>query len=229
MKSRLLLIFLIFALVLVSCQSNHGDSTSEPNDRTTYHFDSYDDLFASFSADETDNKVQAEKRKWGVYYLAFVYEMTSGNTNIIVPYFDGSVMKLRDQEEYPIITLFTKEDAGLPWIWYHGMYNGSYMRVRIACPLIDIPQNYSASQALYAIDPDVPNTHNFRRCKFRATYKKIYDKNISLKDFDTTAVVFEFKDDPFQKVGIYHNGWFIIIDAPPEILTDTFWKSLSFQ
>ena len=243
MRTKLiLLILLVFALVLVSCQNvNHvdglsigmTDSTScDPGDRTTYDFATYDDLFASFSAIETDNVIQSEKGMWGLTYRVFVDEMSLGYTKIIVPYFDGVPMMLDYSDDDDNITLFTKGIADLPWIWYQGTYNGSYVRFRIAYPLIDIPQNYCASQALYSMDPDVANTHNFRKFgifrNFRSI-KNIYEKDISLRERETTAIVYEYKDYPYQRVGIYHKGWFIFIEAEPEVLTDAFWKSLSFQ
>ena len=243
MRSKLILLtVLMLSMVLVSCQNpgvRDDGASVEPTDRTIYDFDSYEELLASFSADDPDSIIQLEKGKWGVYYLAFVYEMSSRNIDVLKPYFDGEPMRLREREGFSNISLLTKEFVGLPWIWYHGIYNGRDITVKITYPLTDIPQTYSASQALYAIYPDAVNTHNFNSlCKsqslqwfleIRSHYKNVYETKISLKDVDTTALVYEYNDSTEKTVSIYYEGFYIMINAEAEMLNDTFWSSLSFQ
>lgn len=238
-----LLTMIMLSLILTSCQnliSNQDDSSSNETpsqsadtnkefhsqDSTTYSFDSYNDLLASFSTTESDNIIQTEKTMYGEIYQAFVDEMSSADTNIIVPCFDGSPMSLRDKEGLSNITLMTQEFVSLPWIWYYGIYNDRNIVVKITYPPIDVPQDYSASQVLNTISSDAVNIHNYQNF---SNYESVYSLDISLNDTEVTALVYEYKESTKKTVSIYYQGFFICIDAQSETFNDTFWSSLSFQ
>ena len=244
---------LMLSLVLASCQnfnSNEGDSLADETtsyimpqesaslqsgdnkdpsgtDSTTYSFDSYNDLIASFSTTKSDdNIIQTEKSMYGKIYQDFVDEMSSADTNIILPYFDGSPMTLRNKEGLSNITLMTQEFVSLPWIWYYGIYNGSDIVIKITYLAMDIPQSYSASQVLKIISSDAVNIHNYQNF---SNFKNVYTLDINLMDADTTALVYEYNNSSKKTVSIYYEGFFICIDAQSESFNDTFWSSLSFQ
>ena len=254
MKKYVICFLLVLSLVLPSCQNLHlneenslvsgiasdtipEESTSLQSvdtneesistDSKIYSFDSYDDLLASFSiSGMDDNTVQAEKAMYGEIYQAFVDEMSGDGTNIIVPYFNGSPMSLRNKEGLSNITLMTREFVALPWIWYYGIYNGGNIVIKVTYPPIDVPQGYSASQVLNAINPNAVNIHNYQNF---SNYEDVYSLDVSLNDTELNALVYEYKNSTKKTVSIYHDGFFICIDAESEMFDDVFWCSLSFE
>ena len=198
-----------------------------PSDNiANYRFESYDELLASFSTEAPkDDPVQSEKSMYGENYEAFVDKMTSSDTKIIIPYYNGSPMKLYRPKDFGI-TLMSYDFVELPWIWYFCEYEEELLRIKITYPLVDIPQDYSASDALKAIYPEAVNVHNYQDFE---NYDSVYTQTITMDGMELDALIYDLNKIERITKCIYYKGFFIMVYIDEQLNDENLWENLSFE
>ena len=215
------------AVISSTEKENETVSFESPVDEIArYRFESYDELLASFSMSAPkDNLIQNEKSMYGATYEAFVNKMTSSDTSIIIPHYKSSPMKLYRPNDFGI-SLTSHGFIEMPWIMYYCEYDGNLLRIKITYPLVDIPQDYSASDALKAIYPEAVNVHNYQDFE---NYESVYTQTITMDGMELEALVYDLKNIERITKSIYYKGFFIMIYIDDPVTDENLWKDLSFK
>lgn len=147
--------------------------------------------------------------------------------NVIVPYLNGEVIELRNEEGYPGISMFASELYGLPWVFYHPkVSNGEnfYIKMTYLPDVIDQKENLTASEAIKELSPNSPNINNLGK-----QHEKIYNCNIKLKNREVMALVYEYKNDNRDSINFVYNDLLVEVRCDTQIWNEQWFAGLSFD
>lgn len=232
------LLCLCLCLCLCACNNkppkahNATDISANAPDQPVifpFHYDSLIDFKNSLCKEET---LYAELSEKGVKsetvdeFKVFVEKLRS--KNIIVPYLNGEVIELRNEEGYSGIALFASELYGLPWIFYHPSVSTSEnFYIKITClpdNIIGMQKNTTASDVIKELSPNSPNINNLG-----TQHEKIYNQKIKLSDREVTALVCEYKTDNRNSIIFIYDGFLVEVRCDPQVWNAQWFSSLSFD
>lgn len=147
--------------------------------------------------------------------------------NVIVPYLNGEVIELRNEEGYPGISMFASELYGLPWVFYHPkVSNGEnfYIKMTYLPDVVDQKENLTASEAIKELSPNSPNINNLGK-----QHEKIYNCNIKLKNREVMALVYEYKNDNRDSINFVYNDLLVEVRCDTQVWNEQWFAGLSFD
>ena len=241
-KTYVLIINIILCLLLFACNTNSLNTISENevgddhnssavSSTVSIEFDSLGELQNALNL-ENENKLFSYFLEQGVgsKQIEIIRNMvkTIRLRNNIVPYLDGKVIELRNEEGFGNITMFSSEKYGLPCIFYHPtVFNSENLYIKVTC----IPDEFLheretpiASDLIKIMAPDYPNTDN------TGNYcSAVYNTNIKLLDCEVTALVYEYKTDKRNSTLFVYDNLLIEVRNDPEIWGMNWFSTLSFS
>ena len=200
---------------------------------SSYDYKSYADVRSALTNPFSLEYMQLrlEQENCGELYQQTLSDFASGEIKVVVPQINGKKIPLRNQEGFSNITWFTSELYNLPWLWYHCMVNEENLTVSIAYPCVldraELDSATSYYEVLKMIAPNAPSPDNY---KGSASYKNIYEKEITLGDDKTvTAMISELKNDSRIYVCLYLDGKLVKLQGDKTLLTDDFLRTFSIE
>ncbi len=174
-------------------------------------------------------QLRLEQENCGELYQQTLSDFASGEINVAVPQINGENMTLRNQEGFSNITWFTSELFNLPWLWYHCLVNEQHLTVSIAYLNVlnraELDSATSYYEVLKMISPNSPSPDNYKKS---ASYKNIYEKEITLGNGKTaTAMISELKNDSRIYVCLYLDGMLVKLQGDGSLLTEDFLRTFS--
>ena len=199
-KTMSIWILLTFFILLNGCANNNaaGHSLSynlnEAPNRTTYDFESYDELYQSLNNKQSELRKESRKTDYGTNYNNFLTVVEDKGATIKVPTYDNVPMVIEGNAEWQRITLLTEELYGLPWIWFYCKYQDNTLVVGTTyCDLLGISEVDKAWRfegILNTAIPNAPSPNNFE--KYITSYDSIYEQELVLSGNQmVSAVVFD--------------------------------------
>jgi hypothetical protein len=146
--------------------------------------------------------------------------------NNIVPYLNGEVIELRNEDGFSNITLFASEKYELPCIFYHPKVStGDNLYIKVTC----IPDEYlqgheteSASDFIRRMSPNYPNIDNLgSQCQ------AVYSTIVELSDRDVTALVDEYKTSKRNSTMFVYDNLLVEVRNNPEVWNSEWFSTLS--
>ncbi len=199
----------------------------------SYNYESYDVIYDALTNPLSPKFIQLrlEQGNCGEVYQQTLSDFAFGEIKVAIPQINGENISLRNREEFSIITLFTGELYKLPWIWYHCVVNEHDLTVSIAYPSVldrsELDSATSYYQVLKMISPNSPSPDNYKKS---ASYKNIYEKEITLGNGETvTAMISELKNDSRIYVCLYLDGTLVILRGDKALLTEDFLETFSIS
>lgn len=229
---------LCFCLCLCSCSNespnayNFTDApVGEPNQPVIFSFDYYS--LADFKNSlDNEEKMYAELSEKGVKsetvdkFKGFVGKMRS--KNIVVPYSNGKVLELRNEEGYPGIGIFSSELYGLPWVFYHPTVStNENFYIKITClpdDIVGMQKNTTTSDVIKELSPNSPNINNLG-----TQHENIYNQKIKLSDREVTALVCEYKTDNRDSVKFIYDDFLVEVRCNRQVWDEQWFSELSFD
>ena len=200
---------------------------------SSYDYESYNDIHKALTNSRSSQFIQLrlEQENCGELYQQTLSDFASGKIKVAVPQINGENINLRNQEGFSNITWFTSELYNLPWLWYHCLINEQDLTVSIAyLSVLDRTELNSATsyyQVLKMISPNSPSPDNYKKS---ASYKNIYEKEITLGNGETvTAMISELKNDSRIYVCLYLDGTLVILRGDKALLTEDFLGTFSIS
>ena len=217
-----------------STKNNNGEEllNETPEEFRTYPFESYSALKNTLDGSDTrgSQSIRNEQIEYGRVYQSTLRAFETQDIKVVVPYFNGNTMELRNKEGFSNITLMTNELYNLPWIWYHCKLNDKDIDVRISYVSVlnnsRIDDTKSLLDILSIIAPDAPSPSNYHNKK---GYKNIYEREIALGDRTVTAVISELNDSNEISVNFHIDGVLVVLKADKEVFSDEFFASFSLK
>ena len=204
-----------------------------PPEYSSYDYESYNDIHAALTNPLAPQfeQLRTEQKNCGELYQQTLSDFASGEIKVVVPQINGKKIPLRNQEGFSNITWFTSELYNLPWLWYHCMVNEENLTVSIAYPCVldraELDSATSYYEVLKMIAPNAPSPDNYKES---ASYKNIYEKEITLGDDKTvTAMISELKNDSRIYVCLYLDGMLVKLQGDKTLLTDDFLRTFSIE
>lgn len=198
---------------------------------SSYDYESYNDIHKALTNSRSSQFIQLrlEQENCGELYQQTLSDFASGKIKVAVPQINGENINLRNQEGFSNITWFTSELYNLPWLWYHCLVNEQDLIVSIAyLNILDRAELNSATsyyEVLKMISPNSPSPDNYKQS---ASYKNIYEKEITLGNGKTaTAMISELKNDSRIYVCLYLDGVLIKLQGDAALLTEDFLRMFS--
>ena len=200
MKRLFVILVIGFGICLCSlgCAKIVGGSSPSQNDATPppymYPF-SYDSMTDFKNAVNKKNQLCSELSSNGASsemveeFGKFIEKLQS--QNVMVPYLNGEVIELRNEEGFSNISLFASELYDQPWIFYHPKVSTGenfYIKMTyVPDHIFETNQNPTASEVIKALSPNSPNVNNLG-----PHHERIYNQTVRLGDREVTAMVIEY-------------------------------------
>ncbi len=215
---------------------NTEDTTKKPNDISceSFYFDSYavydfktyeGFTYLLLNSGAENSIIHTEKSLYGEMYESFIDTIMSYD-EVRLPKINGDLLPLRNEEGFSDISLFTSELYEMPWVWIHG----KDVRVQATCPSVKVDtdnfEGLDASQILSLISPGAVNVHNYQE---HENYRNVYCRDIIVSGKTVSALTYEFKNSEKIMVAFYYNDFYIILNAYPDVLNDSFFASFDFS
>ncbi len=197
--------------------------------QTTFHFDSYKEMikdFRKYDISKSSYTIQNLKSLLGEPYTEFVDRVKSDKA-FPRPMLDGKEIAYRNKEGFSNITFFVRELYGLPWIAYYPEVStgeNPFIKITYLPESIETNADPSASAIIKQLSPNSPNVNNLG-----TQHKRIYEKNIKLRDREVTALVCEYKDDTRNNTAFVYDDLLIEVRGTPEVWGDEWFSALSFE
>ena len=202
-----------------------------PPEYSSYDYKSYNDIHAALTNPLAPQfkQLRTEQKNCGELYQQTLSDFASGEIKVAVPQIGGKNIDLRNQEGFSNVTWFTNELYNLPWLWYHCLINEQDLTVSIAyLSVLDRTELNSATsyyQVLKMISPNSPSPDNYKKS---ASYKNIYEKEITLGNGETvTAMISELKNDSRIYVCLYLDGMLVTLRGNEALLTEEFFRTFN--
>jgi len=202
-----------------------------PPEYSAYVYESYNDIHAALTNPLAPQfeQLRTEQKNCGELYQQTLSDFASGEIKVAVPQIGGENIDLRNQEGFSNVTWFTNELYNLPWLWYHCLINEQDLTVSIAyLSVLDRTELNSATsyyQVLKMISPNSPSPDNYKKS---ASYKNIYEKEITLGNGETvTAMISELKNDSRIYVCLYLDGMLVTLCGDEALLTEEFFRTFN--
>ena len=202
-----------------------------PPEYSSYDYESYNDIHAALTNPLAPQfeQLRTEQKNCGELYQQTLSDFASGEIKVAVPQIGGKNIDLRNQEGFSNVTWFTNELYNLPWLWYHCLINEQDLTVSIAyLSVLDRTELNSATsyyQVLKMISPNSPSPDNYKKS---ASYKNIYEKEITLGNGETvTAMISELKNDSRIYVCLYLDGMLVTLRGDEALLTKEFFRTFN--
>ena len=202
-----------------------------PPEYSSYDYESYNDIHAALTNPLAPQfeQLRTEQKNCGELYQQTLSDFALGEIKVAVPQIGGKNIDLRDQEGFSNVTWFTNELYNLPWLWYHCLINEQDLTVSIAyLSVLDRTELNSATsyyQVLKMISPNSPSPDNYKKS---ASYKNIYEKEITLGNGETvTAMISELKNDSRIYVCLYLDGMLVTLRGDEALLTEEFFRTFN--
>ncbi len=211
-------------------QFDTDETTGKENDPALYplEFDSFPDLKTAISQNGkyiiNEFAEQGASRKQLANITAFIEKLDSNNNAI--PYFNGNVIELRNEEGYANITLFASEAYGLPCIFYHPSVSTGenyYIKITYLPDEIASQNNKATSEIIKELSPNAPNLNNLGN-----QHKSIYEQTLNLADREVTALVYEYKNDSRNSTIFVYDDLLVEVKGSPNVWSSLWLSNLSF-
>ena len=197
----------------------------------SYVYESYDVIYDALTNPLSPKFIQLrlEQGNCGEVYQQTLSDFAFGEIKVAIPQINGENISLRNREGFSNVTWFTSELYKLPWIWYHCLINEQDLTVSIAyLSVLDRTELNSATsyyQVLKMISPNSPSPDNYKKS---ASYKNIYEKEITLGNGETvTAMISELKNDSRIYVCLYLDGMLVILRGDEALLTEELFQTFN--
>ena len=198
---------------------------------SSYCYESYDAVHEALTNPFSPQYMQLrlEQENCGELYRQTLADFASGEIKVAIPQINGENIPLRNREGFSNIAWFTSELYNLPWLWYQCLVNEQNVTVSIAYPSVldrtELDSATSYYQVLKMISPNSPSPDNYKK---NASYKSIYEKDITLGNGETvTAMISELKNDPRIYVCLYLDGMLVKLQGDEALLTEDFLRMFS--
>ena len=202
-----------------------------PPEYSSYDYESYNDIHAALTNPLAPQfeQLRTEQKNCGELYQQTLSDFASGEIKVAVPQIGGENIDLRNQDGFSNVTWFTNELYNLPWLWYHCLINEQDLTVSIAyLSVLDRTELNSATsyyQVLKMISPNSPSPDNYKKS---ASYKNIYEKEITLGNGETvTAMISELKNDSRIYVCLYLDGMLVTLRGDEALLTEELFRTFN--
>lgn len=208
-----------------------GDENSVAPKFSSIYYDSFVDLkklinrkdeealYAEFIENGVENE-QIDKVKF------FVEKFRA--QNIVVPYLNGNLIELRNEDGFSNITLFVSEAYKLPWIWYYpSVATGENFYIKLTYlpeNIIKTADELTASSVIKALSPDSPNVNNPGK-----QHEKVYTQVIKLSEREVTALVYEYKTDNRNSFLFVYEDILVEVRCAPMVWDAQWFSALSFE
>ena len=236
---KFVILLICLCLLLCSCNGANLPSHSMPGNAddgvsasppyiSSFDYDSFSDfkkainkekeLYAELSDMRASEEITAN-------FKAFVERYQS--QGVIVPYWNGKEIELRNEEGFSNISFFPSELYNRPCIFFHPKVStGENLYIHISYipeDIIKSQENLTASEVKKALSPNSANIDNLGD-----KHKNIYEKTIRLADREVTALVIEYKDDKRNSTYLVYDELLIIVRDNPEVWDEEWFSALSF-
>lgn len=213
----------------------HGNS-HEPESPPAYlqplNYDSYDKLKEAVNGGFNDgfykSEIGAQYPKIAEAFERFITSLRQDG--VPVPLFGGERIKLKSQADYPTISLFISSAYDLPWIWYYPFVEtGENFFIRIAVipeTVSDELRNGSPSDLIRSLSPLSPNTDNYKDIP---EIKRVYEREVSLRDRKVVSLIYEYENDPRENTVFIYDGMLVTVRADTDIRNEQWFSRLSFE
>ncbi|MDR0491934.1 MAG: hypothetical protein LBH28_11895 [Oscillospiraceae bacterium] len=200
----------------------------------TFSFSSVEELCRSLANDFTDEILteieSAERTEFKGTFREFL-EGRRREDRVYVPYCKEEMVPLENREGYSNVTLLPSEALLQTWIWFHCRVNGEDVIIKMMYlddGIVQDANNKGCSWFLSQSSFEVPNVHNIESFP---RYKKIYEKEIKLKDRTANALVYEVVDDPRDSVSFIYDDIMVTIlyKSESRVINDEWFSQLSFK
>ena len=195
--------------------------------QTTFSFDSYKEMikdFREYDVLKSSYTIQDYKTLLGEPYSDFV-DRVKADKAFPQPMYGGKPIELRDEEDFSNITFFVSELYGLPWIAYYPKAStGENFYIKLTYLPESIDRSLAASEAIRQLSPDSPNVGNLGE-----RHESIFEKRISLRDREVTALVCEYKDDPRSNIAFVYGDMLVEVRCKTDVWSDEWFADLSFE
>ena len=144
-----------------------------------------------------------------------------------VPYLDGKPMEFRNEEGFSNITLFPSEAYQMPWIWFFPKVStGGNFYIKMTClpDQLEKRNNLTASEALKELSPNSANINHLGE-----QHKSIQNRQITLRNREVTALVFEYKTDKRSSVVFVYGDLLVEVRCDPNVWDAQWFSTLSFE
>lgn len=211
--------------------------SQQPPDTPTFYFDSTEELLAYFTPDVNTQEIAAmtknkrnhlKEEPISEEYTELINKIAEEQA-IYVPMQNGAQISFRNWGEgYSNIALKPVGTYNKAWIWYFFLAEKGNNMIRIMYlddEHIEFAKNNSCSALLKKIYPDAVNIDNYL---FTFNHKKVYETEIVLADRTVSALVSEMIDSERIFVSFAYDEIYVLIQALPDVITDEWFKELSF-
>lgn len=196
-------------------ESEPSDNTQP--DHTSYIFNSFDELKASFSTNLSSEKIDI-RENWNTRsdsYKSLVEGVEKDRIELRCP------ILLNNGSRNPFATsiiLYSSELYGFSWIWYQGVVNELRLTVKISYAseeLINYAKNHSMSETVRYISPSAPNVDNYQS---KSSYSLIVDRKINVNGKDVDALISQTTSKEMY-IQFVMDNMLVVVSGPNDLLT----------
>ena len=232
-------VILLICLCLLLCSCNNFNFPLTPSDADNdalasspyiypFRYDSFSDLEKAINNEKKLYSELSDMRasdEITANFKAFVEKYQS--QGVIVPYWNGKKIELRNEEGFSNISFFPSELYNRPCIFFHPKVStGENLYIHISYipeDIIKSQENLTASEVKKALSPNSANIDNLGDA-----HKNIYEKTIQLVDREVTALVIEYKEDKRNSTYLVYDDLLIEVRDNPEVWDEEWFSALSF-
>lgn len=234
MRRFTMIIAALLCLCLCACNngtvSTPSSNSASPSSGRIYPFryDSFNDLEKAINNEKKLYSELSDMRAGEATidnFKSFIEKYQS--QGIIVPFWDGSEIELRNREGFSNVSFFPSEEYDQPCIFFHPKVStDENLYIKIAYIPEDIlksQKNQTASEVIKTLSPNSPNVNNLGDL-----HKNIYEKTIRLAEREVIALVIEYKDDKRNSTYFVYDDLLIEVRDNPEVWNEEWFSALSF-
>ena len=220
-----ILLVAVTLLSLIACKADQNPSSEnsssisdlplEVSANKTVSFSDYPSLVQAFTeATSSDGRtLTTETSGSGKVFEKTLSSYRSGKIKPVIPLLNGKEFPLQNQEGYSNITVHTSELYGLPWVWFHCVWEGHRVNICISnISILDHAELKNAKsyvECLKILAPNAPTPENFREFD---SYSNISEKEVALDNGETvTAMISETEDQSRTYFAFSQNGSLAVI------------------
>ena len=236
---RAILTLICLCLLLCSCNGAYLPSHSMPGNAddgvsasppaiSPFYYDSFSDFKKAINKEKKLYSELSDMRADEATidnFKSFIEKYQS--QGIIVPFWDGSEIELRNREGFSNVSFFPSEEYDQPCIFFHPKVSTDenlYIHISyIPEDILKSQENLTASEVKKALSPNSANIDNLGDA-----HKNIYEKTIQLADREVTALVIEYKEDKRNSTYLVYDDLLIEVRDNPEVWDEEWFSALSF-
>ena len=235
------LVIFLLVIVLVSCHSptdtSQSISTTEALDQPPPYqafLMTYDELQSYVMGNNQQGVIEGQVLSKA---LNEFFSLMAQKQSPPMPRINGKELTLYQEHEFPGLTFFEYEAFGAPWMWFHCLYKGNYMRVRLT--YIDAFEVENADKKdvvkfIKAVQPDSANVDNFDdNEKIKEVFDQIKSIQLTVSGETVLCIWYDLKEThsgksaKFDWFAFLYDEYYIVVDANPEHLDKEFWDGFS--